>query len=300
MPKVSVVLPVHNGLPYLAEAIQSIIDQTLTDWELLVINDRSTDGSERLAAEYAAKDGRIKLLNNDTDEHGPGKTRNIGFDAAAGEYIALIDADDISLPNRLEEQVKFMDKHQDVAMSGCWIKMFGKKKVIHPYFTSDYMIKTLLFFHSEFWGPTIIFRRNTIKERYPNLSSAEDTYFCIEVCIKHRVANLAKVLYHYRVQGTSITAKIKRVPNYKRVMQDIFPLHVGFTPTDEQMDAHLAWLGDVEGVSFTRQFKWLVYVLRHGKYKWHQRCIIAVWWFARAILKKIYHVIFGTRIAGHG
>ena len=134
MSRVSVVMPMYNGLHYVGEAIERIISQTFEDWELLVIDDTSTDGSPEVVREYCARDKRIKLLTNNSDLHGAGPARNIGIENAVGEYVAMMDADDISLPGRLELQVKFMDEYPDVMMSGCWVKCFDKRNKDPPVF----------------------------------------------------------------------------------------------------------------------------------------------------------------------
>ena len=94
MSKVSIIIPVYNAEKYLREAIESVLKQTYTDFELLLINDRSTDNSMEISREYSKKDHRIVLLENNSENHGPGSTRNIGLDHATGEYIYFMDADD--------------------------------------------------------------------------------------------------------------------------------------------------------------------------------------------------------------
>ncbi len=150
-PRVSVIMPMYNALPYLGEAIESIMTQTFQDWELLVIDDASTDGSTEVAREYAAKDSRIRLLSNMTGTPGEGPTRNTGIDAAQGEYVAMMDADDISLPTRLAEQVKFMDARPEVVLSGCWVRCFGAQRRLFLSLPNDFLIKALLCFANEPW-----------------------------------------------------------------------------------------------------------------------------------------------------
>ena len=87
-------MPVYNAEKYLGEAIESVLKQTYPDFELLLVNDASTDRSKEICMEYAKKDDRIVLLENDSELHGPGPTRNIGLDHATGEFICFVDADD--------------------------------------------------------------------------------------------------------------------------------------------------------------------------------------------------------------
>ena len=94
MKKVSIIMPVYNAERYLREAVDSVLRQTYTAFELLLINDRSSDESVAICREYEERDSRIVLLENDTETHGPGPTRNIGLNHAGGEYILFLDADD--------------------------------------------------------------------------------------------------------------------------------------------------------------------------------------------------------------
>jgi teichuronic acid biosynthesis glycosyltransferase TuaG len=112
---VSIVVPVYNAARFIDETIQTVLDQTYTNWELLLVDDKSTDESVKLIKPYLAKDKRIKLFNNKQNS-GAAISRNKGIDAAKGRYIAFLDADDLWLPTKLEKQVEFMQA-QDCAFS---------------------------------------------------------------------------------------------------------------------------------------------------------------------------------------
>jgi len=114
-PKVTVLMPVYNGEKYLNEAIDSILGQTFKDFKFLIINDGSTDGTADILKSY--KDSRIKVTNNEKNI-GLTKSLNKGLKMAKSEYIARMDADDISLPTRLQKQVEFMDSHPKVGVCG--------------------------------------------------------------------------------------------------------------------------------------------------------------------------------------
>jgi glycosyltransferase involved in cell wall biosynthesis len=114
-PRVSVVLPVYNGATYLDEAIRSVVTQDFTDFELLLIDDGSTDASPELMAAWAARDPRIRLLRNDRNR-GIAYTLNVGLEAARGIYVARQDADDISMPRRFVRQVAELDARPEVAL----------------------------------------------------------------------------------------------------------------------------------------------------------------------------------------
>ncbi len=107
-PMVSVVMPVHNRAAYIGDALQSVCDQDYPNWELLVIDDASTDNSRDIVAEYAQRDPRITLFTLDKNSGNPARPRNIGMNKANGRYVAFLDSDDMWLPTKLREQVDFM------------------------------------------------------------------------------------------------------------------------------------------------------------------------------------------------
>lgn len=116
--KISVVMAVYNAEKYLSEAVDSILAQTYSDFELILINDKSTDTSGDILADYVQKDPRIIILENEQNI-GLTKSLNKGLAIAKGEYIARMDADDISVPERFEKQVDFLDAHPDYSFVSC-------------------------------------------------------------------------------------------------------------------------------------------------------------------------------------
>lgn len=125
-PKVSVLMSVYNGSRYLRESIDSILNQTFSDLEFIIIDDCSTDDSRDIISEYAEKDQRIVLITNPKNI-GLTKSLNKGLKIAKGEYVARQDADDISLPNRLAKQVSLLDKQLEVALVSCEIEYINSE-----------------------------------------------------------------------------------------------------------------------------------------------------------------------------
>lgn len=117
-PDVSVIMSVYNGETYLVEAIESVRKQTFKNWELIIINDCSTDATGEILADFAAKDERIKVYPNEVNLKLP-TSLNKAISLCSGKYIARMDADDICLPERLEKQYRFMEENGDVALSSC-------------------------------------------------------------------------------------------------------------------------------------------------------------------------------------
>jgi len=130
-PRISVIMSVYNGESYLREAMESILNQTFADFEFIIVNDASTDTSLKIIQSY--DDERIKVINNEKNI-GLTKSLNIAIEQAQGEFIARQDADDISLPNRFEEQLRYFEQHPEVALLGTSIyiidengKILGKR-----------------------------------------------------------------------------------------------------------------------------------------------------------------------------
>lgn len=108
-PKVSVIMPAYNAERFIEQAIVSVMGQSVPDWELLVIDDCSSDGTCAVVEGLAARDGRIRLLRNETNQ-GAAKTRNRGLELCRGTYIALLDSDDVWHPNKLQVQLETLEK----------------------------------------------------------------------------------------------------------------------------------------------------------------------------------------------
>jgi glycosyltransferase involved in cell wall biosynthesis len=161
---VSVVKAVYNGEKYLAEAIESVLGQTFSDFELIVVDDGSTDRTPECLQRFAALDPRIVALC-------PGRVGfpgalNLGIERSRGEYIARFDADDISLPTRLEKQVAFMDANAEITAGGSAIEIFGDNRPSIMRFPSAHgVIRTHLLFSCPLSHPTVILRKHELLRR---------------------------------------------------------------------------------------------------------------------------------------
>src|SRR5438045_8388133 len=114
--KVSVLMSVYNGQEFLCEAIESVSTQSYRDFEFLIIDDGSTDGTPEILRKYAAADERIRVHRH--ENRGRAESLNVGIELARGEYIARMDADDVALPERLRQQLEFLEGHPDVGLLG--------------------------------------------------------------------------------------------------------------------------------------------------------------------------------------
>lgn len=211
--KISVLLPVYNGEKYLKSSIKSILNQTFKDFEFLIIDDGSTDNSVELIKSF--NDSRIIFVKNNKNI-GLTKTLNKGLDLAKGEYIIRMDADDISLPERLSKQVNFMDKNLDCGVCGSWIKIFGDtKEHIIKYETDPDVIRTQLLFLNPLAHPSTILRKKIFDEfslRYDKFyEKAEDYELWTRVVNFSKICNIPEVLLNYRINHGQITQKYQDV-----------------------------------------------------------------------------------------
>ena len=213
-PKVTVLMPVYNGERYVGEAIESILAQTFTDFELLIVDDGSTDRTLSILREYARQDRRVVVLQNGSNL-GLVPTLNRGLSATRGEYIARMDADDVSLPERLARQVAYMDQHPEVGVLGTNIVYIdaegrllngGRPKARRP--MSSTLIHWMLLWRCAIYHPTVMIRRSVLEQTGftydPNFRHAEDRDLWTRLAKRTTIASLPDVLLHYRIRPTSI------------------------------------------------------------------------------------------------
>jgi teichuronic acid biosynthesis glycosyltransferase TuaG len=128
-PQVSIIMPLYNSEEYLRDSISSVISQTFTSWELIIVDDCSTDKSFDIAQEFARKDLRIKVYQTETCSGSPTKPRNTAIEKAAGKFIAFLDSDDIWLPAKLSEQIPFFEDPDTYVVFSDYKKLFGQRKI---------------------------------------------------------------------------------------------------------------------------------------------------------------------------
>lgn len=208
-PLVSVVLPACNVEKYVAEAIESILSQTFKNFELIILDDASTDKTWEIIKKYSKKDGRITPVRNRTNLYIAGN-RNKGISLARGKYIVWQDADDVSLPRRIEKLVELMENNPDVGICGSYLQSFvnGKDLDVRKYATDDKTLRKNIFKYSPVAQPAAIVRKSCFEElglfnlEYP---PAEDIDLSFRVGAKYKFANIPEVLLHYREHPGSAT-----------------------------------------------------------------------------------------------
>jgi len=207
MPKISVIMPVYNTKEeYLREAIESILNQTYTNFEFIILNDGSTNNCEEVILSY--KDKRIKYVKNEQNLRLI-ETLNKGLDIAVCEYIARMDSDDISDSTRFEKQIAFLKDNPEVDIVGTDCVKFPKH-FIHNYFTSHKDIKnSFLLEGCAVCSASIMMRKSVLDINNIRFDSqflhAEDYAFWLDLIDFATFANIPEVLYHYRWHGENIS-----------------------------------------------------------------------------------------------
>ena len=207
-PTVTVLVPVYNRAAYIRDAIESILAQTFTDFELLVIDDASSDGSADAVASY--RDERIRLLCNETNLGIPG-SRNRGIDEARGEFLAFLDSDDCARPERLARQVAFLRGHREYAAVGSWIEWMNRegkplgrikrKAVGAAQIAAERLFRSCLE-NSAAMARTAILRRYRHRE---HIKLGSDYDLWARIAAEHKLAALPQVLTYRRQHGGRTT-----------------------------------------------------------------------------------------------
>lgn len=242
-PEISVIMPVYNAESYLSETIESILNQTYTDFELLVLNDKSTDGSKEIIEKYKAKDSRIVLIDKEINV-GPANLRNEGFELAKAPFVALMDADDIALPTRFEKQVTYLKNHPDVGVCGTWMTYFGgkKNKAIRHAETHD-AIKVSFLYSCAIGNPTVMLRKESLNGlRFENeFVPVEDYDLWSRLLPKTKFHNIPESLLQYRLHPNNISKT--KIENVNRSVKKVKINQLGgfgIEATDPNLELYLS------------------------------------------------------------
>lgn len=238
-PLVSIITPAFNAEKTLREAVQSILNQSFTDFEYIIIDDASTDKTWSLIQELSADDKRIKTFRNERNV-GIAGTRNRGLSLSQGKYIAWQDADDISMPQRLEKQINVLMASTGVGIVGGYLEFFNNSGVqsIRKYQTDDKDLRRTIFRYSPVAQPAAMIRRecfDIVGEYDLEYPPAEDIEMSFRIGTYFKFANVPEVLLKYRMSESSATyqklftiekqtlkARLKNInnPKYSFSLQD--------------------------------------------------------------------------------
>lgn len=272
-PKVSVLMPVYNGEKHLRQAIESVLGQSFSDIEFIIINDGSKDGSAAIVRSY--NDGRIIFVENESNM-GIVATLNKGIGLAKGEYIVRMDCDDICKLSRLQEQVIFMDLHPEVGASGTFYELLiNDKKALADFPVNNDEIVCFLLFNSPIAHPTAIIRKKILDEYHidydPEYIHTEDYHLWASIAKKSKLANIPIALLEYRVHPHQITAvadagsdKYNSLLKIRREQLN----NLGINFSEEELVIHQK-ISSGFAVDKTEEFeqvqKWLIKLLMYNK-----------------------------------
>lgn len=242
-PKISVLMPVYNGERYLQEAIASILGQTFSDLEFIIVIDPSDDNSKNIIESYS--DPRIILIQNEV-KLGLAASLNQGLIIARGKYVARMDADDISLPHRLDKQFDFMEGNPRIGISGTSVKTIGNHPgIVINHTPNPEMIRSFMLFQPHITHPTVIIRRSLIDQYQivydPSFYKAEDYKLWSVYSRFILFSNLNEVLLLYRLH-TENAQKLCFTEHQKFAgMVRLEELnHLGIDVTDQEFVLHQA------------------------------------------------------------
>lgn len=210
---ISVIMPVYNAESFLDESISSVLNQSYESFELLILNDNSTDNSLPICEKYANTDNRIKLINS-TKNIGAAGLRNKGIEIAEGEFIAFMDADDIANEYRFEKQLNIFKQNDEIGVCGSWFTQFGeqvkRKKIKHLEFHDQIISRFLI--NCSIGNSTAMFRKKNIGNIKHNeeLKIAIDYDFWSRLILKTKFYNIQESLIDYRIHKNNISTTKKK------------------------------------------------------------------------------------------
>jgi glycosyltransferase involved in cell wall biosynthesis len=314
-PPLSVLMPAYNAEKYIAGAIESVLNQTFTDFELLIINDGSTDRTEEIILSF--QDKRIRYIKNESNLKLIA-TLNKGIELACGKYIARMDADDVSLPHRFEKQIAFLEKHSDYTMCGSWAYLIDDKENKTgrvKYIDTNWLLHISLLFSVPFIHPSVMIQTDVLQQYKYNPEALHNEDFDLWLRLAAdglKMANIPEFLLKYRWHDSNISVKYKDEQNKKKqdLLNPYLQSFIGNPISEEAFALHefsfrLYHLGErKKGSSKNLQAekKWLQALSQRNQEvkKYPQPDFDAfLWsrWIICAIFAKKYFSIFNIKLA---
>ena len=239
-PLVTILMPIYNRINYIDDAIGSILNQTYQNIELIIVLEYTDVQQELYKKLKKYNDKRIKIITNAT-KLGLSESLNIGLKQAQGKYVARMDDDDISELNRIEQQVKFLEKNKEISIVGTYMKFFGNSNLICKLPSENDELKVKCLYKTPLFHPTIMFRRDSFLEnnfKYRDVYT-EDYELWSRVISKLKIANIDKSLYNYRLCNDNKSLQNEKIINksHNKVMdyQLMKYLHLKFSFDELQL-----------------------------------------------------------------
>lgn len=223
-PTVSVVIPVFNGAPYLEAAVQSVFKSTYQNFEVLLVDDGSSDHSRRICRQLEKKYQRVRFYQF-PQNRGLSRVLNFALEKAKGEYICRLNQDDLMLPHRIGTEVMYLEKHKDVAAVGSWIRLFtdeGGEQIV-KFLKTDAQIRKLWYIVSPFADPTVMYRKKVAIKAGGYLQAfwpADDTHLWYRIAQYGKLANIQKPLVNVRWHKNAASWK-----HFRKLAEATFAMH---------------------------------------------------------------------------
>ncbi|HEX8963121.1 MAG TPA: glycosyltransferase family A protein [Rhodocyclaceae bacterium] len=239
---VSVIVPIYGVEDYVGDAIRSVLGQSWPHFELIAVDDASTDRSFAVVESF--DDARIRPVRLSRNR-GLAGARNAGIEAARGDFIALLDGDDIMDPTRLERQLAFMRRHPDVALCGGWARTFGpatdSPRRLAPVLIDPRAVNASLVFANVFCASSLMVRRAAVPAEGFRTRYAEDYDFLVRVAARHRLAIAREVYVDYRLRPGSIMRTCPPEHKQRDVWESQQPLFeaLKIVPSEQERELHL-------------------------------------------------------------
>jgi len=242
IPELSIIMPVYNVEYFVASAIQSVLEQTYQDFELIIINDGSTDGSKTVINSFTDK--RISYFENEINS-GIVYSRNKGLKMAKGKFVGMFDADDIAHREKFEKQIAFLEKNPEFGMVGSWAKFIDAEGKHIP---SGWKLKAkpeaipaIMLFKNYFVQSAVLYRRECISNYkfQDGFDILEDYLMWYEILKKYKVWNLQEYLIKYRIHEGGVTKKYQLEKEEKE--REVFRIQIqgiGIEPTEDELKIH--------------------------------------------------------------
>ena len=309
MPEISVLMAECNTPPdYLREAVESILNQTYTDFEFIIVDDNTSQENKNILQEYQQQDARIKLIHN-ARNYGLTKSLNIGMASATGQYMARMDSDDVSMADRLNRQYLYMQEHDDVLVLGGISQILGTKKIaLKPIDDFEVLKMRMIFYNCAMVHPTAFINLKRFRElglQYNESVRKSQDYMLWSDCMMYgRIAVLPEIVLKTRIHAGQITqtARGEQQQFSMEIQQKLLRQYFGIALSKEQAKLHYQIIfGKYDSIAeVEKHFKWLMSVNQERKVfdirAFKKECYFM--WLLMVMKSMLYHKNFSCLKVG--
>jgi len=236
-PLITIYMPVYNAQNFLSQSIESVLNQTFSDFEFIIVDDASTDNSWKIIKSFSKKDKRIIAIKNKINL-GVSLSSNIAISQSKGKFLARMDADDISLPSRFEKQIKFLKNNSNIVAVGsqCFVINENNQIIGNKNFPTNFkQLAKMIFWAIPMQQPSMMINLSKLPKDFvwytPNQSSAEEVNLMFRFMLYGQINNLPDYLLFYRHLDSSLSHKNPKNTFYLTIKSRLTAIKLGFRPT---------------------------------------------------------------------